>query len=192
MKCTSIKEPNYQTLIKVKSHSTSLKSQRKSSKTQKPQTPAYKKLLQNAKAKSKVNITGRVTIIELPTTIKSNEKTLIKKECTLTDETGSLSLVLWEEDTKRIQSGNTYRFCNTIVKSYQNQKYVTLNKQTSIHLSTAQIHREDAIMKENPQNTVTCPAEAVERLTTYLSCTKCNSSLPSNEDSKILSCSIVA
>ena len=86
----------------------------------------------------------------------------------------SMRLVLWDEDTKRIQSGNTYKFCKAIVKSYKNQKYITLNKQISIQSSTTQVHREDAITNSNSQNTVTCP---VERLTTYLSCTKCNSSL---------------
>ena len=86
----------------------------------------------NENAKSKVNITGRVAVIGLPTTITSNGKTLTKEECTLTDETGSIRLVLCEEDTKRIQSGNTYKFCNAIVKSIQKQKYMTLNKQTSI------------------------------------------------------------
>ena len=66
---------------------------------------------------------------------------------------------------------------------------MTLNKQTSIHSSTTQVHREDVITKENSQNTVTCPAEAVERPTTYLSSTKCNSSLSSNDGGKIIWCS---
>ena len=80
----------------------------------------------NENAKSKVNITGRVTEIELPTTITANGKTLMKQECTLADETGFMRLVLWKEDTKRIQSGNTYKFCKAIVKSYQQEKYITL------------------------------------------------------------------
>ena len=96
-----------------------------------------------------------------------------------------MRLVLWEEDIKRIQSGNSYKFCKAIVSSYQKQKYITLNKQKSIHSSTTQVRREDAITNDNSQNTVTCPAEAVERLTTYVSCTKCNSSLPSNDGGKI-------
>ena len=152
-------------------------------------TDSIQEIIANENAKSKVNITGRVTLIELPTTITSNGKTLTKQECTLTDETGSMRLVLWEEDIKRIQSGNTYKFCKAIVRSYQKQKYITLNKQTSIHSSTTQVRREDAITNDNFQNTVTCPAEAGERLTTYLSCTKCNSSLPSNDAGKIIRCS---
>ena len=152
-------------------------------------THSIQEIMANENAKSKVNITGRVTEIELPTTITSNGKTLTKQECTLTDETGSMRLVLWEEDTKRIQSGNTYKFCKAIVKSYQQQKYITLNKQTTIQSSTTQVQRKDEITKDKYQNTVTCPAEAVERLTTYLSCTKCNSSLPSNDSGKIIRCS---
>lgn len=73
-------------------------------------TDSIEEIMANENAKSKVNITGRVTVVELPTTITSNGKTLTKQECTLTDETGSMRLVLWEEDTKRIQSGNTYKF----------------------------------------------------------------------------------
>ena len=152
-------------------------------------THSIQEIMANENAKSKVNITGRVTEIELPTTITSNGKTLTKQECTLTDETGSMRLVLWEEDTKRIQSGNTYKFCKAIVKSYQQQKYITLNKQTTIQSSTTQVQRKDEITRDKYQNTVTCPAEAVERLTTYLSCTKCNSSLPSNDSGKIIRCS---
>ena len=152
-------------------------------------THSIQEIMANENAKSKVNITGRVTEIELPTTITSNGKTLTKQECTLTDETGSMRLVLWEEDTKRIQSGNTYKFCKAIVKSYQQQKYITLNKQTTIQSSTTQVQRKDEITKDKYQNTVTCPAEAGERLTTYLSCTKCNSSLPSNDSGKIIRCS---
>jgi len=148
----------------------------------------------NENAKSKVNITGRVTEIDLPTTTTANGKTLIKQECTRTDETGSIRLVLWEEDTKRVQSGNTYKFCKAIVKNYQQEKYIALNKQTSIHSSTTQVavHRKYEIIKNNFQNTVTCSAKAVERLTTYLSSTKCNSSLSSNDNSKIIGVSIVA
>ena len=70
-------------------------------------TDSIQEIIANENAKSKVNITGRVTVIELPTTITSNGKTLTKQECTLTDETGSMRLVLREEDIKRIQSGNT-------------------------------------------------------------------------------------
>ena len=135
-------------------------------------TDSIQEIIANENAKSKVDITGQVTVIELPTTVTSNGKTLTKQECTLTDETGSMRLVLWEEDIKRIQSGNTCKFCKAIVRSYQKQKYITLNKQTSIHSSTTQVRREDAITNDNSQNTFTCPAEAVERLTTYLSCTK--------------------
>jgi len=100
-----------------------------------------------------------------------------------------MRLVLWEEDTKRIQSGNTYKFSKAIVKSYQKQKYITLHKHTSIQSSTTQVRREDVITNDNSQNTVRCPAEAIERLTTYLSCTKCNSSLPLNDSGRIIRCS---
>ena len=79
-------------------------------------TDSIQEIIANENAKSKVNITGRVTVIELPTTITSNGKTLTKQECTLTDETGSMRLVLWEEDIKK---GNTYKFCKAIVRSYQ-------------------------------------------------------------------------
>jgi len=41
-------------------------------------TDSRQEIMVNENAKSKVNITGRITVIELPTTITSNGKTLTK------------------------------------------------------------------------------------------------------------------
>lgn len=75
-----------------------------------------------------------------------------------------------------------------MVKTYAKQKYITLNKQTTIELSTSNVQREDTLMTDASQNIVECPAEAVEKVTTYLSCSKCNSSLPRNQQENIIKC----
>ena len=56
---------------------------------------------------NKVNIAGRVTFQNNPEILHSNGKTLTKQESTLTDETGSIRLVLWENDIGKVKSGTT-------------------------------------------------------------------------------------
>lgn len=145
-------------------------------------------IITNQNEKSKVNITGRLTKLDNPTLIQTGNKTLTKQECTITDESGSIRLVLWEDDIKKIDSGNTYKIFKAMVKTYAKQKYITLNKQTTIELSTVNVQREDTLMTDASQNIVECPAEAVEKVTTYLSCSKCNSSLPRNQQENIIKC----
>jgi len=81
-------------------------------------------------------------------------------------------VVLWEDDIKKIDSGNTYKIFKAMVKTYAKQKYITLNKQTTIELSTSNVQHEDTLMTDASQNIVECPGEAVEKVTTYLSCSK--------------------
>ena len=73
-------------------------------------------IMANQNEKSKVNITGRVTKLDNPTLIQTGNKTLTKQECTITDESGSIRLVLWEDDIKKIDSGNTYKIFKAMVK----------------------------------------------------------------------------
>ena len=139
----------------------------------------------NQNEKSKINITGRVTKLHNPTLIQTGNKTLTKQECTITDQSGPIRLVLWEDDIKKIDFGNAYKIFKAMVKTYANQKF---NKQTTIELSTSNVQREDAVMTDTSQNIVECPAEGVEKVTTYLSCSKCNSSLPRNQQENIIKC----
>ena len=63
-------------------------------------------------------ISGRISIERSTEIIQANGKTLKKLETVLTDETGSLSLVLWESDIDWVQNGQTYNLTRAIVKNF--------------------------------------------------------------------------
>ena len=142
---------------------------------------------QNTKC-SKINISGRVSFQGSTETIQANGKTLKKLETVLTDETGSIRLVLWESDIDRVQNGQTYNLTRAIVKNFQDNKYITLNRQSAIAQTQITIQRNDEQLIDNQLNTVSCPADGVEKVTTYLSCRKCNTALPLTAEKNILYC----
>ena len=121
-------------------------------------------------------------------TIQANGKTLQKLETVLTDETGSIRLVLWEKDINRVQNGLTYNLAHALVKNFNSNKYITLNRQSLISQAQITIQRSDEQLLDNQLNTVSCPADGVEKVTTYLSCKKCNAAFPLNVDKNILHC----
>ena len=123
-----------------------------------------------------------------PETIQANGKTLQKLETILTDETGSIMLVLWEKDIDCVQNGLTYKIAQALVKNFNSNKYITLNCQSLIAEAEITIKRSDEHLFHNQLNTVSCPVDGVEKVTTYLSCRKCYAAFPVNVDKKILHC----
>ena len=90
--------------------------------------------------------------------------TVLKKlETVLTDKTGSIRLVLWESDIDRVQNGQTYNLTRAIVKNFQDDKYITLNRQSAIAQTQITIPRSDEQLIDNQLNTVSCPADGVDR-----------------------------
>ena len=71
----------------------------------------------------KFNITGCVTICGPAVTVNSNGKLLEKQ-----DESGSIKVVFWQGDHKKIASGKTHKLTNIIVKRFQNAPYLTLTR----------------------------------------------------------------
>ena len=68
-----------------------------------------------------------------PETIQANGKTLQKLETVLTDETGSIRLVLWEKDIDRVQNGLTYKITQALVKNFNSQPPVFDSRITDHH-----------------------------------------------------------
>lgn len=138
--------------------------------------------------KSEVNITGRVSFQGNAETVQANVKTLKELETVLTEETESIRLVLWETDIDQVQNGLTYNLTKALVKNFQNNKYITLNRQSTITQTQMKVQRSDERLIDNQLNTVCCPADGVEKVTTYLSCKKCNAAFPLNADKKVPQC----
>ena len=102
--------------------------------------------------------------------------------------TGSIRLVLWEKDIQKVQSRNTYTVTRAIVKTYNGEKYLTLNHTTTIQLSEQTVEREDEQIIVSHIKEVECPAEGVESISKYFSCNKCHSTLANTEGKKIIKC----
>ena len=66
--------------------------------------------------------------------------------------------------------GQTYNLTRAIVKNFQDNKYITLDRQSTIAQTQITIQRNDEQLIDNQLNTVFCPADGVEKVTTYLSC----------------------
>ncbi|CAH3178630.1 unnamed protein product [Porites lobata] len=89
--------------------------------------------------KTLVNIAGRVTLNGPTETVKVKGKTLKKQEVLFTDNTGSVRLVLWEQDTTKMQSGQCYSMTNVAVKDYNGTNYLTLTKHTKVNAAELQV-----------------------------------------------------
>ena len=87
-----------------------------------------------------------------------------------------------------MQNGLTYNLTKALVKNFNSNKYITLNHQSLITQAQITIKRSDEQLIDNQLNTVSCPVDGVEKVTTYLSCKKCNAAFPLNVDKKVLHC----
>lgn len=63
----------------------------------------------SSKSGPKVNLIGRVSFQGHPTTVNTKGKTLQKQNAVITDETGSIRLVLWQSDIAKLHSRSTYK-----------------------------------------------------------------------------------
>lgn len=74
------------------------------------------------------------------------------------------------------------------MKNFNSNKYITLNRQSLITQAQITIQRSEEQLIDNQLNTVSSPVDGVEKVTTYLSCKKCNASFSLNVEKKILHC----
>ncbi|XP_028417728.1 uncharacterized protein LOC114542249 isoform X2 [Dendronephthya gigantea] len=136
-----------------------------------------------------VTLTGRVTFQGFEETILKNGKTLRKQEAVFTDNTASIRLVLWEQDINKVESGSFYKLSNTVVREYENEKYLTLNKKSKIESTVAKIERQDDVTGHRSLKSVECPAEGVVSLKRFLSCKKCHVKVAALANKPIIKCS---
>ena len=87
-----------------------------------------------------------------------------------------------------MQNGLTYNLTQAVVKNFNSNKYIMLNCQSLVMQAQITIQQSDEQLIDNQLNTVSCPVDGVEKVTTYLSCKKCNAAFPSNVDRKIVHC----
>jgi hypothetical protein len=128
----------------------------------KPGITAVSDVLQGD-ANAVINVCGRITLhsAEEPDHGILSEGGLRKQEAVFSHNFGTVRLVLWESDITRVKS--VYDISKIIVREFDNAKYLTLNKQsTIIKLADTSIDRMDTEADGLPHSQkVHCPAEDV-------------------------------
>jgi len=76
-----------------------------------------------------VNLEAEVVSIEAPREIQSRAGQPLKvANATLRDSSGTITLVLWNDDIDKVQEGAQVRVENGYVNTWQNQSQLTLGK----------------------------------------------------------------
>ncbi|CAB4013239.1 Hypothetical predicted protein [Paramuricea clavata] len=86
-------------------------------------------------ANAVVKICGRVTLKGGVETLLSKGKTLKKQEALFTDNSGTIRLVLWENDITKVTSTSVYNISRIVVREFSGTKYLTLNKMPNMQPS---------------------------------------------------------
>ena len=113
------------------------------------------------------------------------------QEAIITDETGSMRLVLWESDISKITSGCTYNLQRALVRNFRDVNYLTFNKNTEVKLSNETFENPDELPPTKDELTsAACPPLGIQFLKDYIICNKCSSRcVPSTDTTKFIKCS---
>ena len=136
-----------------------------------------------------LDVSGRITFHGKPDLVNIRGKEVQMQEAVITDNSGTIRLVLWEKDISKIQSHHTYYLKKAIIKDFNNKNYLTLNKQTEIDETQQTVERLDENVSNSVVNfTVCCPPEGVQSVHRYVLCNKCRKYLVNNSR-KVVKCS---
>jgi replication factor A1 len=75
-----------------------------------------------------VNIEAEVVSVEAPREINKYGRKLRVANATIKDDTGSISLVLWNEQIDKVQEGSRVKIENGYVNEWQSTPQLTLGK----------------------------------------------------------------
>ncbi len=145
-------------------------------------------ILSNAPS-SKFNVSGRVTFQGPQETVNSNGKVLVKQDAIFTDETDSVRMVLWQSDIKKIESSKTYNVTNMVKSTYKDVPYIVLTRESVVTTCQVVVEKEDKKLLQHLAKKVSCPANCIEKISTFLSCKKCSGTIANLGGGKILHCS---
>ena len=130
--------------------------------------------LSDGSSTSLVNLSGRISFHGFEETIQKNGNTLQKQEAVFTNNTVSIRMVPWESDIAKVTSGSHYTLSRAVVREYDGDKYVTLNRRSIIiKEAAATVDREDQVNLQRNLKSVECPAEGVDAIKRFLLCNRC-------------------
>ena len=75
-----------------------------------------------------VDVTGEIVEIETPREFMKNGRKLLVADATLRDDSGTISLVLWNDDIDKVQAGNNVHVTNGYVNVWKDVPQLTLGK----------------------------------------------------------------
>ncbi len=137
-----------------------------------------------------ITVLGRITFQGGTEQIDVRGKSLNKQETILTDESGSIRLVLWESDIQKVQSRETYILKRSVVRNFDNQPYITVNKETQISkVSQTIANPDDDLANTYKEFTISCPPEGILSTHRCLSCKKCANLMVEHTVGKTIKCS---
>ena len=99
--------------------------------------------------------------------------------------------MLWENDIEKITTENSYNLSNVVIRQYNEENYLCLNRQSVVAESFDTIEREDEQSSSSDYSLakVSCPAHGAQSIRRFLSCNTCQSKLAPISDKKIVKCS---
>lgn len=122
-----------------------------------------------------VNIAGNILFNGTAETVNVCGKTS-KQEALFTDNSGSLHLVLWEQDIRKMETGQCYTIPNVAINEFNAANYLTLTKHSTVNeADKLKIDRQDDVPDKTQQLKVQFPPDRINYVQSYLSCNKCHS-----------------
>ena len=137
-------------------------------------------------SKGPVTVTGKDLFLGQIENILTKGKMLKKQETLLTDNSASIRLVLWENEITKVNSESAYKLIRVMVREYNDNKYLTVNKQTIVARISEEFTRQHESDLQKQFNTAQCPAEGVKNLVRFLSCYNCYTKVVPPPDKKIV------
>lgn len=110
--------------------------------------------LQSDQAQCQVSVVGKIKFNGPIETIMTKGKYLKKQEVSIKDNSESIRLVLWENDISKVQDDFSYKLQKVMVRVHNDQKYLTLNKNSIIGQIDQSFDREQALEMASNYKTV--------------------------------------
>ena len=79
-----------------------------------------------------VSIIGKVHIRSEQSEVKVQERSVMKLDCNIADDTSAIKLTLWGKNIPLVKEGQVYEIVNARVRSYQGEKHLSSNFDTII------------------------------------------------------------
>ena len=79
-----------------------------------------------------VSVIWKVHITSEETEVKVKERSVMKLDCKIADDTNAIKLTLWDKNISLVQEGQLYEIVNARVRSFQGDKYLSSNLDTII------------------------------------------------------------